>query len=256
MKKIFLGLFCLVMLGLFLADVQASPKESMDKLAASCQNPSQMPKVTLSDTEIDELTVYIKTVYKEKQGQDITDKQAAVFVGQMSGMMGMAEYLKTAFGGGNARQSTPPAQAESSKEKVLPSGVLSIHADALRKQFDQNQFAAEKAFADKNAVITGVVRTVEMGTYFKDGKFVSGAPKAPLIRLKGGFTGYFLQDSFDFSQLQPEDAVNLYCNTIQYANLNVQGVCQVVAAYKAKDGKYQPIYQNDTLQTMLAAPAK
>ena len=256
MKKIFFGLLCLGMLGLFSEAAQASPKESMDKLAASCQNPSQMPKVSLSDAEIDELTAYIKTVYKEKQGKDITDKQAAVFVGQMSGMMGMAEHLKTAFGRGNARQSADPEQEASSKEKVLPSGVLSIHADALRKHFDQNQFAAEKMFADKNALIIGVVRTVEKGTYFKDGKFASGAPKAPLIRLKGGFTGYFLQGSFDFSQLQPEDAVNIYCNNIQYANLNIQGTCQVVAAYRVKDGQYQPTYENEPLQTMLATPAK
>lgn len=255
MKKTFFGLFCLGMLCLFSATAQASPKDSMDKLAASCQNPSQMPKVALSDAEIDELTAYIKTVYKEKQGQDITDKQAAVFAGQMSGMMGMAEHLKTAFGRGGARSSSAP-EAAPQKEKVLPSGVLSIHADALRKKFDQNQFAAEKAFADKSALISGVVRTVEMGTYFKDGKFASGAPKAPIIRLKGGFIGYFLQDSFDFSQLQPEDAVNIYCDNIQYVNLNIQGTCQVVATYRVKDGQYQPTYKNEPLQTMLAAPAK
>lgn len=255
MKKIFWGLLCLGMLGLFSAAVQASPKESMDKLAAACRNPSQMPKVALSDAEIDELTAYIKTVYKEKEGKDLTDKQAAVFIGQMSGMMGMAEHLKTAFGRGGARSSSA-SEAAPQKEKVLPSGVLSIHADALRKKFDQNQFAAEKMFMDKNVLINGVVRTVEMGTYFKDGKFVSGAPKAPLIRLKGGFTGYFLQDSFDFSQLQPEDAVNIYCSNIQYVNLNIQGTCQVAAAYRIKDGQYHTTYKNEPLQMMLATPTK
>ena len=233
----------------------ADAEQSMHRLSeAVTQTPHDgMPPSVLSDSEIAELTALVKTRYKTLVGGELSDAQAAVLVGQLSGIIGRGQSVQTLL----KASSQPSLQAVPSdlQAGTYPSGVIFYPGLLLQSEFWNNETATSQSLSGKHVVVGGTVRRSGSEPYASDGDFAKAAERLPSVSIDG-FVGYLSDPAFDLGLLTPGKIVHLYCHDIRKGSFAVQGMCRVLYSGTAVGGKLRPDYTNNELRAQLHTPAR
>lgn len=126
-------------------------------------------------------------------------------------------------------------------------GVSLYKAEKVAKDFEENEFSANKKYNKAPVAVAGIIERVGMGRYYPE----ENTPRrdtveCPEIHVKDRFKAYLVEETdADLAEIMPNDYIVLLCDSLRLNIIVTQGKCRIAMFGPLQGGKIQPRWEDE-----------